>query len=74
MKRIGTLLLLLGLAGAGCMPLRVGDDQPKPPTTRLKPQDKDKAPPVMAEDVNEDNRAEMARRLDAEIRAESQKD
>ena len=72
MKRIGTTLLLLVLAGGGCMPLRVSDDQPKPPTTRLK--SKDQAPPVMPEDVNEDNGPEMAKRLWAEIKSDGQPD
>jgi hypothetical protein len=72
MKRIGMMLLLLGLAGAGCLPMRAKDEVQKPPTTRLK--SKDQAPPVMAEDVTQENSAEMVKRMWTEINSEGQKD
>lgn len=73
MKRIGTYLLLFGLVAVGCMPVRMDESDvkklPTPPRTQIKGQ----TPPVMVEDVNESNPEEAARRLEAELKGESQK-
>lgn len=68
MKRIGSVLLLLGLAGAGCLPLRM--DEPKKLPLEVPPQAQ---APIMVEDVKEDNPEEAVHRLETELRNESQK-
>ena len=66
MKRFVPLVLLIGLGGVGCLPVQV---QQRPPQAQLEPVAEPRA--VLPEEVNEQNAAEMARALGAEIRGEA---
>ena len=70
MKRFATMALLVGLTVAGCMPLRDGQDKNKLPQTQLKQPAPPPQPVVMPEDVNETNKAEIPKRLEAEMERE----
>ena len=68
MKRIGWLLLALGVAGAGCLSLNPTTDDPR---NRAKVDEAPPPPPaVRAEDVTSQNAWESAQALGEELRSE----
>ncbi len=69
MKRIGLVVLLVALAGLGCLPPSYLRDDHKPPKVEMK---EAPAPPVRPEGITEKNAAEVARRLRAELERAAQ--
>jgi hypothetical protein len=70
MKRIGWLVLALGLAGGGCMALNTMPDDPR---NRAKLEEAPPPPPpVRADDVNAQNAWDTAQALGDELRSEEQ--
>jgi hypothetical protein len=68
MRRIGWLLLALGVAGAGCLGLNPRTDDPR---NRAKVEEAPPPPPpVQADDVTAQNAWESAQALGEELRSE----
>ena len=71
MKRIGWLVLALGVAGAGCLALNPTSDDPR---NRAKVEEAPPPPaPVRADDVTAQNAWESAQALGEELRSEAER-
>ncbi len=68
MKRIAYLVFLAALGGAGCVTLPFFGEEKKPPPAEVKPQE---PPAVTADEITNQNAAERARALQAELEFES---
>jgi hypothetical protein len=63
MKRIACLLVMVALAGTGCVNMQSADTMPQLPPPPAEPA----APPVLAAQVNDGNAADVAQSLNDEL-------